>query len=142
MVRRRAFGGVRSRAAYIKPAELFRYLEDILAAQDVDMEKQACFFVKMYKDRDKAKASNAPTSDPESWEEFKQMLPEQLKKTLGGHEFCPFVCDIETEDAEAVKEGIVVFASADSKERLMNSPNWLLEREDDTTESLFKQVRI
>ena len=127
----------------MKPAELFSYLEDILAAQDVEnMEKLTSFIRKMYIDRDKAKASDAPTSDPESWEEFKQMLPEQLKKTLGGHEFCPFVCDIETEDAEAVKEGIVVFASADSKERLMNSPDWLLEREEDNTESLFKQVRI
>ena len=66
----------------------------------------------------------------------------ELKRTLGDQEFCRFVRDIENEDAGAVKEGIVVFASADSKERLMNSPDWLLEREEDTTESLFKQVRI
>ena len=140
MVQLRAVGGVRSRAAYTKPAELFRYLEDILAAQHVEnMEKKESFCRKMY--TDKAKASNAPTSDPESWEKFKQMLPEELKQTLAGQEFCRFVCDTETEDAGAVKEGIIVFASADGCHRLMKSPNWLLNGELKTF-SFFKQVRI
>ena len=150
-VQLRAVAGVRSRAAYIKPAELFRYLKDIVAAQQVDlvMEKQKSFAKKVQ--RDKAKALNAPTSDPESWEEFKQMLPEELTQTLAGQEFCRFVCDIETdteEDTDAVNEelvrqGLVVFASADGKERLIKSPNWLRGGEPKTfSVGLFKEVRI
>ena len=132
MVRRRAFGGVRSRAAYIEPAELFRYLGNTLAAQHVEnMEKPHSFHAKMYQYRNKA--LKAPT--PESWEEFKQFLPEELKQTLGGEEFCSFVCDVETAGE------MVVFASADAKERLMKSPNWLL-GEDLKTFSIFKKVRI
>ena len=143
MVLQRAVGGVRSRAAYIKPAELFRYLKDIVAAQQVDlvMEKQESFAKKVQ--RDKAKDSNAPTSDPESWEKFKQMLPEELKQTLAGQEFCRFVCDTETEDAGAVKEGIVVFMSADGCHRLKKSPNWLLNGQLKTfSVGFFKKVRI
>ena len=132
MVRRRAFGGVKTRAAYSQPAELFKYHFDILAAQHVEpMEKPHSFKAKMYQYRNKA--LKAPT--PESWEEFKQSLPEELKQTLGGEEFCSFVCDVETAGE------MVVFASADAKERLMKSPNWLL-GEDLKTFSIFKKVRI
>ena len=148
MFRLWAVGGMRTRAGYIKPAELFRYLADILAAHHVEnKEKQKSFCKKMH--RDKAQASNAPNSDPESWEEFKQMLPEELTQTLAGQEFCRFVCDIETdteEDTDAVNEelvqqGMVVFASVDARERLIKSPNWLLGGELKTF-SIFKQVRI
>ena len=130
---------MRTRAGYIKPAELFRYLEDIFAAHHVEnKEKQVSFCNKMYK----AQASNAPNSAPESWEEFKEMMPEELKRTLGGEEFCEF-CDVEIEDAGAVEEGMVVFASADGRERLMMSPNWLLGEEVLPEElSIFKKVRI
>ena len=95
---------MRTSAGYIKPAQLFRYLEDIFAAHHVEnKEKQVSFCNKMYK----AQASNAPNSDPESWEEFKQMLPEELTQTLAGQEFCRFVCGIETdteEDTDAENE--------------------------------------
>ena len=134
---------MRSRAAYIKPAELFRYLEDIVAAQQVDlvMEKQQSFAKKVQ--RDKAKVMNAPTSDPESWEEFKQMLPEELTRTLAGQEFCRFVCDIETDGEEHVEQGMVIFASSDAKERLMMSPNWLLKGKlKPLRVGFLKQVRI
>ena len=135
MVRRRAFGGVKTRAAYSQPAELFKYHFDILAAQHVEpMEKPHSFKAKMYQYRNKA--LKAPT--PESWEEFKQ-LPEELKQTLGGEDFCPFVCDVETEEAGA--EEMLIFASANAKERLMKSPNWLL-GEDLKTFNIFKKVRI
>ena len=127
MVLRRAVGGVRSRAAFIKPAELFRYLGHIVEAQNVEnTEKPHSFQTKMYRSRDKA--SNVPT--PEFWEEFKQFLPQELKQTLGGQDFCLFFCDIAIEDdaePEAAKEGMVLFASADAKERLMKSPNWLMD---------------
>ena len=150
-VQLRARAGVRTRAAYIKPAELFRYLKDIVAAQQVDlvMEKKESFARKMRKDKDKA--VNAPTSEPESWEEFKQMLPQELKQTLAGQEFCRFLCNIETgaeEDTDAVKEenveqGMVVFASSDAKERLIMSPNWLLYGSLKTfSVSFIKQVQI
>ena len=144
-VQLRAVAGVRSRAAYIKPAELFRYLKDIVVAQQVDlvMEKKESFARKVQRDR--AKTSNAPASEPESWGEFKQMLPVELTQTLGGQEFCRFVCDIETdaEEEEHVEQGIVVFASSDAKERLMMSQNWLLDRSLKTfSVSFFKQVRI
>ena len=137
---------MRTRAGYIKPAELFRYLEDIFAAHHVEnKEKQVSFCNKMYK----AQASNAPNSDPESWEEFKEMMPEELTQTLAGQEFCRFVCDIETdteedtdaENEELVQQGMVVFASVDARERLIKSPNWLLGGELKTF-SIFKQVRI
>ena len=121
MVRLRAVGGVRSRAGYNKSAELFRYLEEILAAQHVEnMENQSSFAHKMSRDRAN---SNAPSSDPQTWEEFKQMLPQELKQTLlGGQEFCRFVCDLEIEDSDSVKEGMIVFASDGAKERLLMSP--------------------
>ena len=136
MVRLRAGAGVRSRAKYNKNAELFRYLEKIVTAQHVEnMEKEKSFAEKMRKDKAN---SNAPTFDPESWEEFKQMLPQELKQTLAGQEFCCFVCDIaETEDA--VKEGMIVFASDNSKERMLKSPHWLLEGKW-MENGLFKQV--
>ena len=139
---------MRTRAGYIKPAELFRYLADILAAHHLEnKENQKSFCKKMH--RDKAQASNAPNSDPESWEEFKQMLPEELTQTLAGQEFCRFVCDIETdteedtdaENEELVQQGMVVFASVDARERLIKSPNWLLGGELKTF-SFFKQVKI
>ena len=104
------------------------------------MEKPHSFKAKMYQYRNKA--LKAPT--PESWEEFKQFLPAEaeLKETLGGEDFCPFVCDIETENAEAVKRGMVVFASAESKERLVMSPNWLLDVDEISNIRIgfFKQV--
>ena len=67
------------------------------------------------------------------------MFPEELKKTLGDQEFCRFVRDIETEDAE----GMIVFASDNAKERLLKSPNWLLRGEPKTfSVGFFKKVRI
>ena len=121
--------GVRTRAAYNKPAELLNYLEHILAAQNTENPWQfASFQAKMYRSRGpNYKASRAPT--PESWEEFKESLPKELKQTLGGQDFFLFFCNITTieDDAEAVKEGMVLFASADAKERLMKSPNWLMD---------------
>ena len=139
-VQLRAIAGVRSRAAYIKPAELFRYLNDIVTAQHVDlvMEKQQSFGRKVQ--RDKAKSSNVPTSDPETWEEFKQMLPEELTKTLAGQEFCRYVCSIETVAEE--EQGLIIFASGDARERLLMSPNWLLNGELRTfSVSFLKQVK-
>ena len=69
------------------------------------------------------------------------MLPQELKQTLlGGQQFCRFVCDIENEDSDAVKEGMIVFASDDAKDRLLLSPNWLLEGKW-MENSFFKQVR-
>ena len=136
---------MRSRAAYIKPAELFRYLKDIVAAQQVDlvMEQKKSFLRKMLRDKDKT--SNVPTSEPESWQDFKQMLPLELTQTLGGQELCCFVCNIETdadEDTDA-GQGMVVFASSDAKERLTMSPNWLLHGQLNTSRvGFFKQVKI
>ena len=68
------------------------WMQHTFAVQEI-REKPHSFHAKMYKSRDKA--SKAPT--PESWEEFKQFLPEELKQTLGGQDFCPFVCDAEME---------------------------------------------
>ena len=141
MVLQRAVGGVRSRAAFIKPAELFRYLGHILAAQNVEnTEHPHSFQTKMYRSRDKA--SNVPT--PEFWEEFKQFLPQELKQTLGGQDFCLFFCDIAIEDdaEEAVREGMVLFASAEAKERLINSPHWMMDvaKISNIRVDFFKQV--
>ena len=78
------------------------------------------------------------------------MLPEELKQTLAGQEFCRFVCNIETdadEDTDAVREEhveqeMVVFASSDAKERLVMSQNWLLYDSLKTfSVSFFKQVQ-
>ena len=99
-----------------------------------NIEERGSFLKKMVNDKNRNKALTAPTSDPEFWEEF-LFLPEELKETLGGEDFCSFVCD-----AESAGE-MVVFASADAKERLMKSPNWLL-GEDLKTFSIFKKVRI
>ena len=137
VVQLRAVGGVRSRAGYNSRVELFGYLENILGVQHVEnMEKKDSFLSKM--SRDKANTST-PTSRPESWEEFKQTLPKELKETLGGEDFCD-ISDME----DAAKEGLVVFASADGKERLTKSPNWLLNGGELGTFSVnfFKQVRI
>ena len=122
-----------------------------MAAQQVDlvMEKKKSFLRKMLRDKDKT--SNVPTSEPESWQDFKQMLPLELTQTLGGQELCCFVCNIETdadEDTDAVKEehveqGMVVFASSNAKERLTMSPNWLLHGQLNTSRvGFFKQVKI
>ena len=85
VVRLRAVSGVRRRAEYNKSAELFRYLEEILVAQHAEnMMKEKSFADKMRRDRAN---SNAPSSDPQTWKEFKQMLPQELKQTLlGGQE--------------------------------------------------------
>ena len=142
--------GVRSRAAFVKPTELFKYLNAIVEAQheDLVMVNQAAFRRKI--ERDRVNSSNAPTTDPESWEEFKQMLPKELTQTLGGEEFCDIVVieDDGGEEAELKErhreQGIVVFASANARLRLINSRNWLLEPLEEMAQtfsvSFFKQV--
>ena len=142
--------GVRSRAAFVKPTELFKYLNAIVEAQheDLVMVNQAAFRRKI--ERDRVNASNAPTTDPESWEEFKQMLPEELTQTLGGEEFCRVeVIEVEGGEEAELKErhreqGMVVFASANARLRLINSRNWLLEPLEEMAQtfsvSFFKQV--
>ena len=135
--------GVRSRAAFVKPTELFKYLNAIVKAQheDLVMVNQAAFRRKI--ERDRVNSSDAPTTDPESWEEFKQMLPEELTQTLGGEEFCRFEV-IEDEGGEEAEQGMVVFASANARLRLINSRNWLLEPLEEMAQTLsvsfFKQV--
>ena len=144
--------GVRSRAAFVKPTELFKYLNAIVEAQheDLVMVNQAAFRRKI--ERDRVNSSDAPTTDPESWEEFKQMLPKELTQTLGGEEICLFTCDIEVIEVEGGEEaelkereqGMVVFASANARSRLVSSPNWLLEPLEEMAQtfsvSFFKQV--
>ena len=100
--------------------------------------------------KDRVNSSNALTTDPESWEEFKQMLPEELTQTLGGEEFCRFeVIEDEGGEEAELKErhrehGMVVFASANARSRLINSRNWLLEPLEEMAQTLsvsfFKQV--
>ena len=71
------------------------------------------------------------------------MLPEELTQTLGGEEFCRFEV-IKDEGGEEAEQGMVVFASANARLRLVNSRNWLLEPLEEMAQTLsvsfFKQV--
>ena len=57
----------------------------------------------------------AKSTTSRSWEELRQILPQDLTRDAGRSEFCRFVCNIETEaeeDTDVVKEGMVVFTSS------------------------------
>ena len=90
MLELQASHDARLQAADKKPRKLFKELTNHVSAQNGEVVSidQESFSRKIRRDR--RANSYLPSKDASTWSQFKKMLPEELRKTIGGEPFARF----------------------------------------------------
>ena len=88
----RASHAARQQASDKRPRKLFKDLTNDVSAKNGEVVSisQASFVRKVRRDR--RTASYLPSKDPTTWTQFKELLPAELRSTIGGDEFARYFC--------------------------------------------------